>query len=58
MRRWLHRLGFHGPNWCAFWWDGDIWVECVVCGARRFPPSEDMIGVPDDQMAPHSRFSS
>ncbi len=47
--RFLHRLGFHGANWHPFWLDGDVWVECAVCGARWFPPSEDTINVPNNK---------
>jgi hypothetical protein len=53
----MHRLGFHGPNWYPFWNMGDIWIECIVCGARRFPPSEDMNVVPPEEIAPQSRFA-
>ncbi len=51
----LHRLGFHGQNWLPFWLNGNIYVECIVCWVRWFPPPEDMNDVPAELIAPHSR---
>ncbi len=56
MTRFLHWLGFHGQNWRPFWLRGNVWIECVICGARRLPPSEDMVSVPDNEIASRSRF--
>ncbi len=58
MRQFLHRLGFHGRNGQPFWLNGNIWIECAVCGARCMPPPEDMNAVPLTEIAPHSRFLS
>lgn len=52
----LHRLGFHGPNWHPFWDFGNVSVECSVCGARRMVPFEDVGSIPRASIAPGPTF--
>lgn len=56
MTKFLHRLGFHGRNWEPFWFKGNVWVECVICGAREMIPFEDVNEIPLEAIAPKSRF--
>jgi hypothetical protein len=51
-----HRLGFHGANWHPFWLRGNVWTECIVCGARRMPSFGDASEIPPEEIAPRSRF--
>lgn len=56
MRRLFCFFGFHGSNWHPLWFMGNVWVECVVCGKRWFPPPEDTSDIPASEIAAHSRF--
>jgi hypothetical protein len=55
---WLRALfGGHAcVRWQPFWLRGDVWIECVVCGSRRRPPSEDFNLMLTWDIAPQSRF--
>jgi hypothetical protein len=48
----LHRLGFHGPNWEAYWHMGNIWTRCTVCGRRRMLSFDDASEMPPEKVLP------
>lgn len=58
MRKLLHRLGFHGPNWRPFWDHGNVSVECVVCGAQSMVPFADVGDIPAGIIAERSMFGN
>jgi hypothetical protein len=54
--KFLHWLGFHGPNWHPFWDHGNVSIECSVCGAQRQVPFEDVSTIPPGSIAPAPTF--
>ncbi len=47
MRHLLHALGFHGGNWQPYWFMGNVWTRCTVCGARRMLPFDAISEMPE-----------
>ena len=50
MIRFLHKVGFHGSSWEPYWFTGNVWVKCRVCGKSRMLPFDAVSEVPKGTM--------